>query len=120
MTGLDLTGDTVQVLGWGRTSDGGSRSRYLRSVEVDVWSRDTCERTYAGVATVRPEMVCANKLSKDSCSGDSGGPLVLCYGGCVLVGVASWGVGCADNKYPGVYTRIDYFKHWLQNIVSQT
>ena len=89
--------------------------------QVDVWAQGTCQRTYQGVAEVRPEMMCASKLNKDSCSGDSGGPLVLCHSdvSCTLVGVASWGVGCADNKYPGVYTRIGNFAQWITDIVQQ-
>jgi len=120
-TGLDMTGMTATVLGWGRISDGGPRSRYLRSVDVDIWSRDTCQNAYSGIAEVRQEMMCASKLNKDSCSGDSGGPTMLCRSGhCVQVGVASWGVLCADNKYPGVYTRIDVFRDWLKRVVNNS
>ena len=38
----------------------------------------------------------------------SGGPLVLWNPQTkkrVLIGIVSWGVNCADNRYPGVYAR---------------
>ena len=108
------------VLGWGRTSDGGPRASGLRGVEVDVWSAGLCRAAYSGLAEVRGEMMCAARLGRDSCTGDSGGPLVLCSQRCVLVGVASWGVGCADPEYPGVYTRLASFARWVRNAVRQT
>ena len=65
-------------------------------------------------------MLCAgyDDKAKDSCQGDSGGPLYLKGGttanpnGDVLVGVVSWGIGCADG-YPGVYARISEFADFI-------
>ena len=54
------------------------------------------------VANIRPGMVCAGSPGQDSCTGDSGGPLLV---GGIQVGLSSWGVGCAEPHYPGVYTR---------------
>jgi hypothetical protein len=52
-------------------------------------------------------MVCAGNGTADTCQGDSGGPLMVFDGvALVLVGVTSWGFGCNDPDYPGVYTRI--------------
>jgi trypsin len=51
------------------------------------------------------------KFSQDACKRDSGGPLVAKFGTRpVLVGLVSWGQGCAEAKYPGVYTRYNTIK----------
>jgi len=115
----DLSGLPATTIGWGRTSDGGPQSRLLREVEVQIWTQSSCKATYRSVATVRDEMVCASRPGKDSCTGDSGGPLLMCGQGkgCQQVGVASWGIGCAVSKYPGVYTRVAKYYQWIQNVV---
>jgi len=62
----------------------------------------TCQGSYH---SLKEDMICAASDGKDACSNDSGGPLYDPESG-VVVGIVSWGSGCAKPKYPGVYSRI--------------
>ncbi|XP_065167387.1 trypsin alpha-3-like [Atheta coriaria] len=95
-------GTTVKVSGWGAMRSGGQVTRTLRGVDVSIVARSTCERNY-GTGEITRRMICAARDGRDSCQGDSGGPLAL---GNSLVGVVSWGQGCAQRGYPGVYANV--------------
>ena len=56
-------------------------------------------------------MICAGEEGRDSCQGDSGGPMVDSEG--LLIGIVSWGQGCADKDYPGVYTEVSAYITWI-------
>lgn len=36
----------------------------------------------------------------------------------ILVGITSYGAGCALADYPGVYTRVSYFNDWISCFLS--
>jgi secreted trypsin-like serine protease len=106
-TAVYATGATARILGWGTTSESGSSSNQLRTATVPIVSNTSCASSY-GSDFVASDMVCAGYTSGgvDTCQGDSGGPLLI---GGVLAGITSWGEGCAEAGYPGVYTRLTTF-----------
>ncbi|MFE9022742.1 S1 family peptidase [Streptomyces sp. NPDC007808] len=106
-TGVYAAGTTARIIGWGTTSSGGSSSNQLRTATVPVVADSSCATSY-GSDFVRSDMVCAGPTSGgvDTCQGDSGGPLII---GGVLAGITSWGEGCAQAGFPGVYTRLTTF-----------
>ena len=73
-------------------------------MDVPIISDKTCEDLYYAVwYDTDPSMICAGfpEGGKDACQGDSGGPLVY---NDELIGIVSWGLGCARPDLPGVYT----------------
>ncbi|XP_043648137.1 trypsin alpha-3 [Drosophila teissieri] len=104
------------VSGWGLTSASAQNvQRYLRRVQLDYVKRSKCKKMYkkAGLQIYK-DMICASRKSKDSCSGDSGGPLTSSG---VLYGVVSWGVGCANKNYPGVYVNVKRYVPWIKKVI---
>ncbi|KAH7030569.1 trypsin-like cysteine/serine peptidase domain-containing protein [Microdochium trichocladiopsis] len=112
-----VVGSLVTAAGWGHL-DGGDDSEsspMLRRVTVPVISRGTCRADYAAQnLTVTNNMWCAGlkQGGKDSCGGDSGGPIVDALTK-TLLGIVSWGTGCAEPNQPGVYVRISNYIDYI-------
>jgi len=100
--------------GWGTLSSGSSSiPTTLQKVDMKIVSRTSCASSTYGYGTqIKETMICAYASGKDACQGDSGGPLVS---GGVLVGVVSWGYGCAYPNYPGVYADVAALRSWVVN-----
>ncbi|MEU6658565.1 serine protease [Streptomyces sp. NPDC046821] len=101
-------GTGAEVYGWGDTVGTGDYSNTLRAAGLHVLNDSVCKEAYPGSAdgTYRADtMLCAGELQggRDACQGDSGGPLVADGR---LIGLVSWGSGCARPGRPGVYTRV--------------
>lgn len=115
------------ITGWGATSWLGELADELQEANVPIIDRDTCNQPdyYDGELTVN--MLCAGFVAGgvDSCQGDSGGPLACSARDCdtdeerwYLVGVTSWGYGCAFPNYPGVYTDVSKYTSWIQDHIN--
>jgi trypsin len=105
-------GSLEQITGWGATATSGpgsGGSDTLRHATVPIVTDSSCASSY-GVYFNGSTMVCAgySEGGIDTCFGDSGGPMQAAIGGGAyrLVGITSWGSGCAEPDAPGVYTRV--------------
>lgn len=104
------------VSGWGRRSENGPISHILRRLRIPRIRTEQC-REDSGVL-LTPNMFCAGYIEgrQDSCKGDSGGPLVTKYKKTVfLLGIVSWGKGCARPGNYGIYTRVSNYLEWIHN-----
>lgn len=113
--------ELLEVTGWGRTAEGGTASKVLQKAAVPYINSETCNNPSAYNGRVSSGMLCAgyDDGGVDACQGDSGGPLVY-YGpdGVVLVGVVSWGEGCARKLRYGIYTRVSEYGDWITKVIA--
>ncbi|GFG32018.1 hypothetical protein Cfor_08536, partial [Coptotermes formosanus] len=117
----DETYDGAQAIasGWGTVKEDGKPSCILQKVEVPVMSNQECRKnTKYSETMISDNMLCAGypEGMKDSCQGDSGGPLATEREDkkFELIGIVSWGNGCARPGYPGVYTRVTRYVSWIR------
>ena len=123
----DLTGRTGNVAGWGSTTEVAPDDDWVKPTfpnelqfgVVGLVSASDCAAAY-GTTYIRYTNICSLTTSADRvdpCQGDSGGPLFRHVGGGApdeLIGVVSWGNGCAALDRPGVYTAIAPYANWIE------
>ncbi|XP_075262585.1 urokinase-type plasminogen activator-like [Convolutriloba macropyga] len=97
-----IPSDTIAVCGMGTIVPGGPKKIPVALVEVEL------KETDCGPCVLDGDY-------KSSCRGDSGGPAYPLSGtkATCLYGVVSFGSGYCDGW--GVYTRISYYKNWIES-----
>ncbi|CAG9763026.1 unnamed protein product [Ceutorhynchus assimilis] len=106
-----IPGASCLITGWGDLLEGGSSPARLHVVDVPWISNESCTEYY-GAPVITYNMMCAGSPEggRDACQGDSGGPLAVDG---VLMGVVSWGAGCARPNRPGVYAYLPAVRQWI-------
>jgi secreted trypsin-like serine protease len=110
----------VVITGFGLTSEGGSLPYTLQQAIIQLLP--TCSNVYGGYDS--NTQICAGIQGggRDTCQGDSGGPLVYQprrSSQWYIIGITSYGNGCARDGYPGIYTRVSAYLGWIQQIIGQ-
>ncbi|XP_049615836.1 plasminogen activator, urokinase b isoform X2 [Syngnathus scovelli] len=111
-------GFPCEIAGFGKEKHGlWYHSQLLRQAHVNLLDAGVCGAAdyYGDKITVN--MLCAGRedWTQDACEGDSGGPLACQVDGrFVVVGVVSWGEGCARQRRPGVYAKVGNYRQWIR------
>ncbi|XP_020281820.1 serine protease snake-like isoform X2 [Pseudomyrmex gracilis] len=117
------------ISGWGVTEYAGEQTDRLQKAQLNLIDNLVCAIRHNSSTEVpygvTPSMICAGDphggWTKDSCQGDSGGPLQVIHpkNQCLfqVIGITSFGQGCAITDIPGVYTRVSHYLTWIENIV---
>jgi secreted trypsin-like serine protease len=124
--GPGKVGSTVTVVGWGLTSEKSKvTSAELMRVDITIQDRSACEANYKEVvpaSVITANMFCAGHPNGkvDSCQGDSGGYIgTMVSGKRVVLGIVSWGIGCARPKLFGVYTVVANYLDWVKETQAE-
>jgi len=115
----DYPDTDVTATGWGTLWSGGPQASLLMEVSLRTITNTQCGEDYGySKSDITDSMLCTVMPGKDACQGDSGGPLVTMdqeRGRYVQLGVVSWGLGCAEKDYPGVFARVTRLERWILN-----
>lgn len=110
-----------RAYGLGNTSSlGWLYDGVVREVDLPIINLTHCVKRYKDIGS---SQICAGNMDQggvDTCQGDSGGPLLFQDndGAWTLAGLVSFGIGCAQRSYPGVYTRVASFERWIDESVE--
>lgn len=104
--------------GWGTLDFSGPKSNTLQSVNLTVISNTECREKVTN-NPIYSTQICTFAPGKDACQSDSGGPLMWVDSNrrLQLVGVISYGLGCATS-IPGVNTRVTQYLSWIVSVTS--
>ncbi|KAL1400290.1 hypothetical protein pipiens_007558 [Culex pipiens pipiens] len=115
-----FTGESFEASGWGALRYKGPYPSVLNKVVLNVVDNANCSIRWNKKITSK--QMCTYTPHKDTCQGDSGGPLFFTdpeneqfY----VVGVVSYGYGCATHK-PAVYTRVSAYLDWIKTQTNDT
>ncbi|XP_073987275.1 venom serine protease 34-like isoform X1 [Rhodnius prolixus] len=120
---INLEGQSVKVIGWGKLSPKGPYSEVLHKVNLKVVPLAVCDNYFYGIDIRNPNQMCTLATKADSCQGDSGGPVLWRdpqTNRYVLVGIVSFGDHCGREDAPTVNTDVYFHRDWIEQKIAVT
>jgi hypothetical protein len=120
--------EDTTIVGWGKLSNDfdGPTADILQEARVPIIQQKKCrEETRYSDHEITNNMLCAGYDTglRDACKGDSGGAMVWTpeeQNFYTQIGIVSWGEGCAQEGYPGIYTRVGKYLDWIIETTSDS
>lgn len=126
-----LVGTNAFIAGFGSTIEDGERSKIIQQLQIPILATHVCRDNFKKANDLvdskqfGDSVLCAGYLNggRDACQGDSGGPLMksITINSSVkfyLIGIISYGEGCARKDLPGVYTFTVPFVQWVNTNIN--
>lgn len=114
--------DAMTIAGWGKTSANAAtmNPQLYKSTSEKSMTNAACRATEYKDEEIGSGAICATGESQfgrqDACQGDSGGPMFHYKSGrFAQTGIVSWGKGCAEENFPGVYTRVSIYTTFVED-----
>ncbi|KAK9511019.1 hypothetical protein O3M35_005669 [Rhynocoris fuscipes] len=120
---VNLVGQRVKVLGWGKISPNGPYSEVLRKVNLQVVDLEECDEYFNAIDMNSYSQICTKTPQADSCQGDSGGPVIWrdpATNRYTLVGIISFGDLCSKEDAPAVNTNAYFYRDWIKQKMAET
>jgi len=112
-------GTQTKVAGWGNMRTVSHLyPNDLRDALTPIIDFNQCNASSSYDGRLTQNMICAGYFvsNRDNCDGDSGGPLIIDN---TLVGIVSTGYDCAQDGFPGVYTKVQNYISWIKRYVLE-
>lgn len=108
----NYAGQSCQITGWGRTCGTCSLPNTLQVGTMTVLTNTECAQRWSSTQINNGHICVHSTAGVGACNGDSGGPLQCSR---VVVGATSWGSSGCNTSFPSVYTRISFFRTWIDS-----
>ena len=116
-------GTLATIAGFGVTESGGDSPKVLQEAQVPIVDDATSAAAYDSFENKTQIGAGFPQGGVDTCQGDSGGPLMVPTSGGTfrLVGDTSYGEGCAEPGYPGIYGRVadTTLRTWISSVAPE-